>query len=240
MTLAPGVDLAIGLGLTLGFGVLALALRMVSTSGFVAGLAVGVPVSLAWGWRGFVVLATFFALGSLTTKLRWRQKCAAGLAQERGGTRDGRHALANGGAAAALGLVQIVHPSPEPLVALAFAGAVAAALADTLGSEIGKAFGRRAFRVFPPRREEPGVPGAVSVEGTLAGFAGASLLGGVGLLLGLLEGSGMLAVALAGLLASLAESLAASMGRPRSGHARNALNTVVGAGLAAGLGAVLA
>ena len=72
MTLAPAPDLIAGLVLVAAGGASACALRLVSRNGLLGGLAVGGLVVLPLGWRGFVMLAVFFALGSGATRLRWR------------------------------------------------------------------------------------------------------------------------------------------------------------------------
>jgi uncharacterized membrane protein len=81
-----------------------------------------------------------------------------------------------------------------------------------------------------------GAPGAVSGPGTLAGLAGAALLGAAAALLGLLPASRIWVVALAGLLGSLAESALFDLGARRGfdpdHEFANAFNTFVGAAAA--------
>ena len=48
-------------------------------------------------WRGYLLLLAFFVIGSAATKLGYRKKAAAKLAQEDKGRRGARHALANAG-----------------------------------------------------------------------------------------------------------------------------------------------
>ena len=78
----------------------AYAARTVDLSGVLAGLLVGTAIYAFLDWRGWLLLVAFFVIGSACTKLGYRRKAAANLAQEQGGRRGARHALANGGVAA--------------------------------------------------------------------------------------------------------------------------------------------
>jgi uncharacterized protein (TIGR00297 family) len=122
------------------------------------------------------------------------------------------------------------------LRAVAFVGAFAAALADTLGTEIGTLFGRRPVSPLTFRAVAPGTPGAVSLPGTAASAAGAAAIAFAGAGLGLIPGKLVLAAAAGGLFGALAESFVAAMGRRflfRLDHEfANAFNTFVGAMIA--------
>jgi uncharacterized protein (TIGR00297 family) len=83
----------------------------------------------------------------------------------------------------------------------------------------------------------PGTEGAVSLEGTLGGLAGAALVAGTGAMLGLFEWPVAVLVAVAGLLGSLAESVIGTVAERRGwldNDLLNALNTAIGAALGAG------
>ncbi len=127
---------------------------------------------------------------------------------------------------------------------MAFVGAFAAALADTLGTEIGTLFGKRPFSALTLRPLSPGTPGAISLQGTAASLAGAAAIAAAGAGLGLIPPGLVWVAALGGFLGALAESVLSAMGRRflfRLDHEfANALNTFVGAMLAlriAGTGA---
>jgi len=229
--------LAIGAAVNLLLAAAGYAARTVTVSGAVAGLAIGTAVWGFLGWRGYLLLLAFFVLGSAATKLGYRRKAAAHLAQEEGGRRGARHAFANCGVA--LACAAFAATTPYGLVfALAFAGAFATAAADTAGSEIGQLYGRRAFLITSFRRVAPGTDGAVSVEGTAAGIAAAALLGALGAGLGLYPWAGAAAVLVAAFLGTTLESVAGATLERRGlldNQAINFLNTLVGALLAAAL-----
>lgn len=227
--------LALGAAVNLALAAAGYAARTVSVSGAVAGFAIGTAIWGFLGWRGYLVLLAFFVLGSAATKLGYRRKAARNLAQEEGGRRGARHAFANCGTA--LACAAFAATTDYPLVfALAFAGAFATAAADTMGSEIGQLYGRRAFLITSFRRVPPGTDGAVSAEGTAAGIAAAVLLGALGAGLGLYPWAGAAAVAVAAFLGTVIESLAGATLERRGlldNQAINFLNTLVGALLAA-------
>jgi len=150
---------------------------------------VGTAVVVGTGWRGFVLLLVFFATSSLLTP--------------GGGRRRPVQVLANGGVAAACALLALW----TDWAAGAFAGALAAAAADTWSTEIGGRSGRtpRMLTTFAP--VSPGTSGGVSIPGTLGGAAGAATIAFAAHLTALATGPLALAVALAGFLGMLFDSL---------------------------------
>lgn len=230
-------EILVAAGVNAAFAVGAYLARGVDRSGLVAGFLVGFAVYLGLGWRGWILLLAFFVVGTGLTKLGYAVKAEAELAQEGGGRRSARHAVANGGTAALAALFAAATPYPT-LFAAAAAGALATAAADTAGSEIGQLWGRRTFLVTSLRPVPRGTQGAISVEGTLAGVLAAALVAVVGFAVGLLPIVAAVAVAGAGILGSLVESLGGALLEDHGlvdNEAINFANTVVGALIAVGL-----
>jgi uncharacterized protein (TIGR00297 family) len=208
-----------------------------TTDGAVAGAVVGACVSLGFGLPGLAVLGTFFVVGTLATRVGWATKKARGTAEAGEGRRDWKRVLGKGGVAAACGVLSaaafISHGSIDARLCFAFSGAVAAALADTLGTEVGT-LGNGPPRSLPwLRRVAVGTPGAVSLLGTAAATVGAVVVACVVCVVGLdhpadydLPG---LRIAEAGLAASLLESMAVGFGWSAPGFVRNVLTTLAGA-----------
>jgi uncharacterized protein (TIGR00297 family) len=146
-------------------------LRSVNLDGAIAGWLLGSIVIIGAGGSMYIALLTFFILGTACTKLGYEAKAAKGLAQEKEGRRGASHAFANVGVAAICAIATWRDLSLLPL----FMGitALATAAADTVSSEIGKLWGRRAFLPLTFRSVTPGTPGAVSLEGTAAGLVAA-------------------------------------------------------------------
>ncbi len=157
---------------------LAYAARSVSVSGAVSGCVLGTALYTFGGWRGFLMLLVFFVLGTLSTKLGFRKKAALGVAQERGGRRGVKNAVANTLTGVLFAFLAVATATPEIFTA-ALAAAFATAVCDTVSSEFGQAYGRRHFLITTFRRVPAGTDGAVSLEGTFAGLAASAALAGI-------------------------------------------------------------
>jgi uncharacterized protein (TIGR00297 family) len=173
--------LAIGLVVTVGLGYVAYALETASIPGMLTGVLLALLAIVLGGYGWFVLMVTFFGLGGLSTKFRYEEKRARGIAEADEGARGSGNVLAN----AAVALIAVVAFAasarvgvPPPLFRFAFAGSVAAALADTFSSEIGGLYDDpRLLTTF--ERVEPGTDGAITAQGELAGLAGAGIIAGL-------------------------------------------------------------
>jgi uncharacterized protein (TIGR00297 family) len=106
---------------------------------------------------------------------------------------------------------------------------------DTIASEIGKAWGGKTYLPTTLSQVRPGTPGAMSVEGTAAGFIGALALAALGAWLGLIPGTFVWAVVAGALSGSLVESgLAATLEAQGivNNDVLNFINTATGATVA--------
>jgi uncharacterized protein (TIGR00297 family) len=220
--------------LTAVLAVVALAAGTLTLSGAVAGVIVGACVSVGFGLPGLAVLGTFFVAGSVATRIGWEKKTARGTAEAGEGRRDWKRVAGKGGVAAAVALATAAEVRfPGGVPAAAFTGAVAAALADTMGTEVG-VLARGTPRSLPFfRTVATGTPGAVSAQGTAAAAAGAVIVVIVARATHLLMDVGT--VAAAGLVASLLESVAVGVGLRAPGFVRNVLTTFAGAALGVAL-----
>jgi uncharacterized protein (TIGR00297 family) len=231
----PGLPgrVLVGLGLNVAVALAAMAAGSIDPPGAASAAFIGTVITAGVGVGGFAVMAAFFVLGSVVTRLGYRVKAARGIAQEKGGARGWRNAWANGAVPAFLAALAGATAAPlRDLVVLAYAASVATAAADTCSSEVGKAYGRRTFLITSLRPVPPGTEGAVSLEGTLAGFVGGLIVAFTGTAFGLYGAGAALLVAVAGLLGSLAESVLGTVAERRgwmSNDLLNATNTAIGA-----------
>lgn len=228
---------AINAALALG----AYAIKGVDLSGAVAGWILGTSLYAFSGWRGFLMLMGLFVLGTLTTKLGYKKKDALGIAQEKGGRRGAKNAIANTAAGVAFAFLIFATPHGAPF-ALALVAAFATALADTVSSEIGQAYGRTTYLITTFRRVQPGTEGAVSLEGTLAGLAAAAILGAIAAATKLIPPAGIGIVVAAAFVGNTLESyLGATLdrARPMDNEVMNFLNTVAGGLAAMGMATLL-
>jgi uncharacterized protein (TIGR00297 family) len=122
------------------------------------------------------MLALFFIAGLWATGWQHNKKAAIGAAEEHKGRRTAGQVLANGGIAALLGALSWHLPTYALVVQLMIAGSFAAATADTLSSELGTVYGKRFYNILTFKKDQCGLNGVVSLEGTLIGLAGATLI----------------------------------------------------------------
>jgi uncharacterized protein (TIGR00297 family) len=210
------------------------AARTVTIPGAIAGAVLGTTIALCAGWAGWALLLVTFACAVISSRMGLRRKLVLGIAEARGGRRGPGNAIANTGVAALAALMAVLGYAPEAAL-LAMVAALAAGGSDTVASEIGKAWGRSTYLVTTGRRVNPGTPGAMSVEGTVAGLAGAALLGGLGVVLGLVGPSALLPVVAGATAGALAESAMGATLEPRgilNNDVLNFLNTGIAAWVA--------
>jgi uncharacterized protein (TIGR00297 family) len=209
--------------------------RIVRSSGALAGFAYGTMVWAFGGLPAYVLLWLFFSVGTLATRFGRNRKEALGRAEEAGGRRGAANVLANVTVAAFCMAVAALVPSAAPLGRLAATAALATALMDTVGTEVGQAI--RSVTVLLPdlRRVPPGTDGAVSVAGTAAGLMAALFLAGLSAAMRWIppEGIGVaLAAACAGTVVESLLGRAGASWRVSNGHVLNFVNTLVGAATA--------
>ena len=134
-------------------------------------------------------------------------------------------------------------PRIADLARLAFTAALVAGGSDTIASEIGKAWGRQTWSITSLARVQPGTSGAMSLEGTVAGIAGAAALGLAAIALGLVPRSSLWIVVASATAASLLESwLGATLEAPGilNNDMLNFINTAAAALIAVALAVWLA
>jgi uncharacterized protein (TIGR00297 family) len=137
-------------------------------------------------------LLTLFLLTFLATRVGRKKKSERGLAESRAGRRASQ-VIANLGVAALLSNLvgynvitwlatnpRISDPNSYWILRVAVLAALAEATADTVSSEIGQAFGGKPILLTTFRRVEPGVDGAFSLIGTIAGIFAAAIVVSIG------------------------------------------------------------
>lgn len=165
------MQIAAGAALAALIAAAAFRARALNASGAIAAFFVGAITFAIGGWPSTAVLFAFFLPSTLLSRI--------GKARKRGlvdvgkqGARDAWQVLANGGVAAAAMLVSLRFGG----AAAAFAGAFAAASADTWGTEIGTLAQAVPRSILTLRPLATGLSGGVTLQGTLAELAGAALV----------------------------------------------------------------
>lgn len=186
-----------------------------SAGGAVAATVVG-AAAMAGGVGPGVLLVAWFAWTTGWSRAGRALKAArTGGVVAKGGPRDPWQVVANGGVYAVGVLLALAVPSWAPVALVAAAGALAAAGADTLATEVGTWWGGAPWSLRTRRRVTPGTSGAVSVVGTLALGVSAAVIAAAAAAVGVVPWTAWGAVALAGAAGALADTLLGAWGQAR-------------------------
>lgn len=239
----------LGLLITTVLGYAAYALDTASIPGTLTGTLLSLLTIILGGVGWFAILVAFFGIGGLSTKFRYDEKVERGIAEDNDGARGSANVLANSAVAlvAVLGFASAPElvPTEPTLFLYVFAGSLAAALGDTLSSEIGGVFDDP-WLITTFDTVDPGTDGGVTWQGTLAGIVGAAIVAGLSLgLFGAVSVIGALTIVVAGFAGMTVDSIlgATVEGRLLGNSSVNFLATLagglVGAAAAIGLGLVV-
>jgi uncharacterized protein (TIGR00297 family) len=234
--------IVVALGVTVVLGYLSYALETASLPGMLTGILLGLLTIVLGDYGWFAMLVAFYGVGGLSSQFRYDEKVERGIAQENEGARGSGNVLANSVAALVAVLLGAASPNlgvPMELFLFAFAGSVAAALSDTLSSEIGGLYDSPRL-ITNLDVVEPGKDGAVTWQGTVAGVGGGVIIAVIGaVLLPVIGPIGAVVVATAGVAGMIADSIlgATLEGRLVGNQGVNFLATAT-AGVAAAVFAV--
>ncbi|KAK3020112.1 hypothetical protein RJ639_005250 [Escallonia herrerae] len=212
-----------------------------SLSGIGAAFLLGALTWRAFGPSGFLLVATYFVVGTAVTKVKMAQKEAQGVAEKRKGRRGPGSVIGSSAAGCVCALLSIYGVGGKAfsrLWELGFVASFCTKLSDTVSSEIGKAFGRTTYLVTSFKVVPRGTEGAMSVEGTSAGLLAAILLASISCLLGEINGLEAVICVVASQIANLGESVIGAAIQEKEGFrwlnndAVNVINVSMGSILA--------
>ena len=179
--------------------------KWLDAGGAVTAALLGFFIWLGGGFSGLGLIGLFFVSGSLLSKLGDGKKSWV-PDEGHGKPRNYRQVLSNG-AIAGFCMVGFAVSNLE-MLSLLFATSIAVSTADTWSSELGNRFGGRVYNLIGFMPMQRGLSGGVSLQGTLAGAAGALFIGFAAWTIGIPK---PLWVATAGFLGMLLDSLLGSM-----------------------------
>ncbi|MCK5660734.1 MAG: TIGR00297 family protein [Methanosarcinales archaeon] len=240
--------LYIGIAIVFAFilGFLAYRVGVSDISGILSATLVGALIIAFTSIWWFVLLLAFYALGGLFTKYKYAYKKARGVAEKKGGARGYRNVFSNSVVAVALAVAYPMF-NADNLIIFAYLGAVATAAGDTLASEIGITSTARPYMITTLKRIETGVDGGITVLGEGASLLGASTIGILAVLLGIIDPAanifiGFIIVAISGFAGTNIDSYLGATLQRRGMLTNNGVNlvsTMAGALMAAVLYLIL-
>jgi uncharacterized protein (TIGR00297 family) len=197
----------------------------------ITGCAIAYTLFIGTAFVGLTMMTAFFIMGTAATSLGIKQKEQAGLAESNKGRRTSGQVLANAGVTGLLALLAWLYKDMSAVFILGIAASFASATADTLSSELGNVYGRKFYNILTLKRDTKGLDGVVSIEGTLAGIAGSTI---IALIYAFQVGFNvdLIIIILAGIIGNLADSvLGATLERSKylNNNAVNFINTCIAA-----------
>lgn len=162
-------------------GYISYRIGLLDRTGTYCGVLIGSLMVIFTDGRWFLVLLLFFILGGISTKYKQDYKRTLGIVQ---GTRDYGNVLGNGLIALCMTLAFLF----EEIFLIGFLGAVAAATADTLATEIGDTSNTHPRLITSFKPVKPGTNGAISPLGELSAILGSAIIALFGISMGLHEG----------------------------------------------------
>ncbi|XP_065631626.1 protein VTE6, chloroplastic isoform X2 [Quercus suber] len=181
-----------------------------SLSGIASAFLLGTLTWRAFGPSAFLLVATYFIIGTAVTKVKMAQKEAQGVAEKKKGRRGPGSVIGSSAAGcicAFLSIFQVGGPAFSQLWKLGFVASFCTKLSDTVSSEIGKAYGKTTYLVTTFKIVPRGTEGAVSVEGTIAGLLASILLSFVGCVMGEISAPEAIICIIASQVANVGESI---------------------------------
>ena len=186
------------------------------------------------GWNGWISVCVYLLLGTLVTKIGYKNKASRGIAESRGGKRGPENVWGSAATGCSLAVLSCFWPDYLTLFMVGFASSFTAKLSDTFSSEIGKRFGKSTFLITTLKPVLPGTEGAISIEGSVAGFFGSLIMTLVMINFSIISGiSVALIVLLSGFLATILESYIGAIAQNKISWMTNELVNSIQTSLAA-------
>jgi uncharacterized protein (TIGR00297 family) len=189
------------------FALIAIASRAIDKGGFLASVVVGYSILWGGGYKWFIIVAAFFTLGVGFTYYKYEYKKRMGTAQEKGGSRNWPNIIANGGVASIFAVAQTFFGGF--MYQILFIGAISAAGADTVATELGllsKSHPRLITRLN--KEVAHGTSGGITLLGLLGAFLTSAIIGSLALLVGLGDGVNLILISIfGGVVGSIGDSI---------------------------------
>ena len=165
------LELSISITLCLLLAFFAYWRRILDASGSIASFIIGIVISIFGNIYWLITLICFLIVTFVVTKVDFSYKQEHGVAQGKHGERNAKNVLANG-------LIPAIIPIfrywlGDPLAGVLFIICISEAASDSFANEIGVLSNKTYLITNLRKRVTPGTDGGISLQGELAGLAGA-------------------------------------------------------------------
>lgn len=168
-------QIGVGIGLAGLISAFAMRLGALNRSGSIAAFMLGTIVFGLGGLPWSMVLLGFFISSSALSRLLKKRKIDLNEKFSKTSSRDAAQVVANGGVAGVFVLLSLIFPDAV-WVWMGFAGALAAANADTWATELGVLSQKTPRNIVNGKFVPRGTSGGITLAGTLASLAGAGFI----------------------------------------------------------------
>jgi uncharacterized protein (TIGR00297 family) len=173
-------NLAIVLALCATLSLASYRFRLLTPSGSVASIAIGMVIGLLGSIEWLLLLIVFAVLGFVVTRFRFQLKRRQGLQEGRKGERTYRNVVANGLVPAAVAVTAWAAGGQDSAIAgVVYLTAISVAASDTVASELG-VLSPHAHLITSMRPVPAGTDGGVSAFGTFCALVAAGIASVVG------------------------------------------------------------
>jgi uncharacterized protein (TIGR00297 family) len=197
-------SLVLAIVISFAFGITAYRMKAADRSGLFSGTLMGLLIIVFSNVTWFLLMLTFFILGTAFTKYKYEIKKREGVAESRGGVRGFTNVFANG-LVALCGAVLYGIYGDLAFISL-YVGSIAAATADTTASELGM-LGKKPFLITTLQPVPKGTDGGVTIMGEVLAILAALIIGVTAFVLGIGPPEIILVAAIAGFVGTNVDSL---------------------------------
>ncbi len=149
--------------------------QSLSGSGAIGAVLIGTLIAGFGGWVWFGILAVFFGSSSFFSHYRRQDKQEVEHDFAKTGRRDVWQVAANGGLGALLAVFSS-RSAAAGILFIGYVGVMATVTADTWATELGVLSRGTTRSILTWQKVVPGTSGGITLQGTLAGAAGAFLI----------------------------------------------------------------
>lgn len=202
-------EIILVLFLSAALSTVAVRVKLLTPSGAVTALAVGLVLGIAGSIYWLIAVLAFAVIGFMVTKLNLSEKKMKGLQEGRSGERTGKNVLGVALPGCMFAFINLYSGDKYYFIlSVGFIATIAVAAADTVASELGTK-DKNVWMITTFERVLPGTDGGISLLGTLLSLMGSAVavLLGWTVIFGLSFDALMIIPLLAGFIGCLLDSL---------------------------------